>query len=219
MIRRGEPWGRPAGDAPELVVEGSDRELARAGADPTTGVVVWHPTPGSDLARSLGWSADHRAPPRDLLLPLDLLRVVGVGPAVNAVVLGCPPRRLRWHHRPFGVEITVDGRPSSRCRATTVIVASGQFVEGDDLVPRGHPGDGRVEVQTYAVPPSQRAELRRRLHIGAHLPHPGITQRVARERVVIEASRPVRCFVDGHRGARRRTVEVSVEPSAFLLRS
>ena len=60
---------------------------------------------------------------------------------------------------------------------TTVVIATGQFRHGLDLVPRGHPGDGRAEVQIYAVPGRERRELRVRLATGTHVPHPKITQR------------------------------------------
>ena len=48
-------------------------------------------------------------------------------------------------------EIEVDGQPWFAGSATTVVIANGQFLRGADIVPRGHPGDGRLEVQVYEL--------------------------------------------------------------------
>ena len=79
---------------------------------------------------------------------LDAMEVVGtlgepVTLAVNIVVVGTPPGRVRSWHR-SALRVGDD-------RAWGVVVASGQFHEGVDVVPRGHPGDGRLEVQVYDV--------------------------------------------------------------------
>jgi diacylglycerol kinase family enzyme len=90
------------------------------------------------------------------------------------VVSGLPPDRLRAWTRARRVEVRVDGRLVHDGPATTVVVANGQFRHGADLVPRGHPGDGRLEVQVYALRAGERAAMRRRLPGGGHLPHPRI---------------------------------------------
>ena len=71
---------------------------------------------------------------------------------MNMVVLGTPPDRTGW----FSAGARAAGRRSTAAvvhdgPATTVVVANGQFLRGHDLVPRGHPGDGRAEVQVYAL--------------------------------------------------------------------
>ncbi len=78
------------------------------------------------------------------------------------VVLGVPPDRLRRFSRRISVTVTVDGTEWFTGKATTVVVATGEFRDGLDLVPRGHPGDGRVEVQVYALAPRERAGMRAR---------------------------------------------------------
>ena len=78
------------------------------------------------------------------------------------------------------------------------MVASGQYLRGIDVVPRGHPGDGRVEVQVYAVAAGERAGVRARLPQGVHLPHPDITQTTGRRVESWRRTRPV-----GARGRRR----------------
>ena len=89
-----------------------------------------------------------------------------------------PPDRLSRFTRSVPVEVIVDGVACFSGPATTVVVAVGQFLRGADLVPRGHPGDGRAEVQVYAVAGRDRRRLRARLRSGDHVPHPEITQRI-----------------------------------------
>ena len=216
MIRKGEEWGTPAdGASADLEVAGDDTALAvalvGAGADP---LVRFVPSPASDLARAVGLPGGG---PGTMAVPVDLLRLDDGGVAVNAVVVGVPPDRLRWWHRPFAVEVVVDGTAFS-ARGTTVVVATGQFLRGFDVSPRGHPGDGWCEVQVYAVPPGQRRPMRSRLRSGSHLPHPGITTRRGRS-VEVRCGRAVDVEVDGKKAAAKRIRSVSVElvPAGFRL--
>lgn len=144
---------------------------------------------GSDLARSVGLAelragaerAGHGStgrtpqgsPSRGVELPIDAI-ASDLGVAMNCVILGVLPTRLRPYHRRRTVQVRVDGRELFSGHATTVVIANGQFVEKADLVPRGHPGDGRLEIQVYALAPGERAPMRRRLPTGSHLPHPRI---------------------------------------------
>ncbi|MBI2170171.1 MAG: hypothetical protein HYU28_11840, partial [Actinobacteria bacterium] len=172
------------------------------------------PAPGSDLARSLGLGA---APARGKLsVSVDAMTVSGLGVAVNSVVVGPPPGELRWWHRSWGLTVICDGAEVFRGRAATVVVATGQFVGGHDVIPRAHPGDGWLEVQVYAVPRGQRAELRRRLQTGSHLPHPNIVARRARA-VSVEAVRPTFVTLDGVRCGKRSSVAVDIWPAACRL--
>ena len=211
MIERGAPWGEPVTGDPDLVVEGGDAALAAALASTSEGSLVgFRPGEGSDFALSVGIRRSG-TPSGDAgrhALPVDLLRVDGGVVAVNAVVFGPAPARLRAWHRRRRVRIDVDGTPH-QARATTVVVASGQFVEGLDTVPRGHPGDGILEVQVYDVPRAQVPELRRRLRTGSHVPHPGIRQ-FRGTRVTVSWDRPVRVSADGLSVARAATVSVEV---------
>ena len=67
------------------------------------------------------------------------------------VVLGVPPDRQRWssrsgtraRRRSTTVSCTTAPRSGSSSRAASTCAAT-------DVVPRGHPGDGRAEVQVYA---------------------------------------------------------------------
>ena len=119
-----------------------------------------------------------------MALPVDVVAVtVGIGTeaivAVNSVVVGVAPDRLRAWHRPVGLSVEIDGKPVDAAAATTLVVMNGQYLRGLDLSPRGHPGDGVAEAQLYALPPGARRAMRSRLAVGAHLPHPAITIRRA----------------------------------------
>src|SRR5207249_8722030 len=129
-----------------------------------------------DLARVLGIHTNGGA---ELELGMDALRITADDRelfAVNMVVVGAPPDRTSWFTRALELRVSVDGRAVHDGRATGVVVANGQYLRGNDLVPRGHPGDGRAEVQVHAVARGQRAGVRARLPQGVHLPHPDITQ-------------------------------------------
>jgi len=216
MIRRGEPWGGPASSPPDLEVDGDDADLAAAVAAAPGALVVFRPGPGSDLARAVGLRAGSDPTPRATELPVDAVRLAGDGLACNAVVLGVPPDRLRWTSPARSVEIEVDGQPWFAGSATTVVIANGQFLRGADIVPRGHPGDGRLEVQVYELRRRERRAMRRRLTTGAHVPHPRIRSRTARV-VELRAARPVAFEADGVSGAAVATVGAEVVPSAFRL--
>lgn len=222
MIRPGEPWGSPASSPADLVVDGDDAALAAAVAAAPGALVAFRPGPGSDLARAVGLrsGADTPIPAGPATpateLPVDAVRIAGNGLACNAVVLGAPPDQLRWTSTARPVEIDIEGRPWFSGSATTVVIANGQFLRGADLVPRGHPGDGRLEVQVYELHRSERQAMRRRLATGAHIPHPRIRSRTAR-RVEIRAPHDWTLEVDGVRGEPVRTLVGEVVPAAFRL--
>jgi len=181
MIRPGESWGRPAAGPPDCEITGTDTDLAAA-VGREAGPRVWFRPTESDLARAIGL-VPGRTSPGPTELPVDVLREErhegdrdGGRVVVNAAVIGCAPDRLRWWSRRFAASISIDGREVFAGATTTVVIANGQFLRGFDVVPRGHPGDGRLEVQVYALARSQRRLMRSRLAAGTHLPHPGISQ-------------------------------------------
>jgi diacylglycerol kinase family enzyme len=213
VIRKGDPWGERTDAQPDVTVEGDDRALASTVADAPGALVRFVPSQSSDIARVLGL---HASPSTEIAVGLDALRVDDARDAVNAVVLGTRPDRVRAWTRTAHVRVEVDGRERFAGRATTVVVANGQFVAGRDVVPRGHPGDGRFEVQVYALRRGERAGMRRRLPTGTHVPHPRITQVTGRQ-VVVTAARPLPVEVDGHREARTTALAVRLTPGALRL--
>ena len=144
--------------------------------------------------------------------------------AVNAVVLGIAPTKLRGSTVGVRSPWWSTAAPCSTGTATTVVIANGQFLDGCDLVPRGHPGDGRVEVQVYALDAGGAGPMRRRLPSGTHLPHPRITATTGRTvEVDAPASRAWPLTVDGEPATARRaglraTVAIAGDPAADLTR-
>jgi hypothetical protein len=209
-VRKGEPWGGPAGGPPDASVEGSDAALAAAAARDPGSRVEFVPSRASDLARALGVTG-RRAAAHEV--PVDGLRLeVAPRLAINAVVLGAAPDRVRWWSRDVSIEVVLDGRERFRGRATTVLVANGQYLRGADIVPRGHPGDGRAEVQVYALSRGERRAMRRRLAQGAHVPHPRIRELSGRRIEVRVAGRGLPLEVDGVGRGRHRELTVEVVP-------
>jgi hypothetical protein len=213
-IAKGRSWGEPTGAAPDLTVTGDDAALARAVADRPGALVAFRPH-GSDLARALGLAA--AAEPRGLALPLDLIAVDDGPVAANLLVVGTPPASVRRFSRATALRVEVDGREVFAGPATAVVVANGQFLDGRDVVPRGHPGDGRLEIHVYALRPGERRAMRSRLPQGAHLPHPRIVTATGRRFAVHGVRAPLAWAADGRAEARRRTVAGAVRPGAYRI--
>ena len=201
-LRPGDPWGHAASGPPDIEVAGDDTDLAVVAMSNRGVLVRFRPSPRSDLARALGLGPASAGATE---VAIDALEIEPDGAAVNAVVLGPPPDRLRWNARAPDITVRIDGRPWFRGRATTVVVASGQFLRGADVVPRGHPGDGWAEVQVYA------------LTRGTHVPHPGIRAGRARRVEIEVAGRGLPVEVDGHRRGRTTRLGVTLVPAAIRL--
>ena len=215
MIRPGEPWGKPAEAGPDLTITGSDADLAAAVAQNPGRLIRYSAESGSDLARAIGTD---RGADGGLDVPFDALRLDGEGEwAVNMVVVGTPPDRLGRFSRRFGTAVAVDGREIVQRAITTLVVATGEFLRGHDVVPRGHPGDGRAEIQAYAVDPGERRALRSRLQTGTHVPHPAIRQATARSSVVCSFEHRVPVEIDGRPSAPAAHLAITVVPAAYRL--
>lgn len=226
QIRKGEPWGRPATGPPDVTVAGGDATLAETVKHHLGGRIAWAPTPESDFSRSVGSTGVPRAEPVELAC--DALAIgeliEGRGPqplpvnmAVNMAVVGTAPDRQRRLSPSTHLRVIVDDRVLHDGPATAVLIANGEFLRGADLIPRGHPGDGRAEVQVYSVEPSQRRALRSRVANGTHVPHPGIRQGSGRRIEVIAADRTLALELDGVDATPTPHLHVTVIPEAFLL--
>jgi YegS C-terminal NAD kinase beta sandwich-like domain len=224
-FRRGEPWGRAASGPPDLEVAGDDAALAAAATRRRGALVRFRPSPRSDLALALGLPS---AGVGSTEVAVDVLAVeantgavdaagVNVVNAVNAVVLGPAPDRLRWGARAAPLSVTVDGRRWFSGRATTVVVANGQFLRGADVVPRGHPGDGWAEVQVYALTRRERRPMRRRLATGTHVPHPRVHGGRARRVEVEVPGRGLPLEVDDRPQGRTDRLVATLVPGAIRL--
>jgi hypothetical protein len=216
MIRPGEEWGSPAGEPADLEISGGDADLAHAIAAAPGALICFRPDPTSDLARAIGIPAGGVDDPAGNALPVDALHLADGSLASNLCVIGTAPDRVRWSSPAPELEVRVDDRPWFAGRATTVVVATGQFLRGADIVPRGHPGDGKVEVQVYELQRGERGQMRSRLATGAHVPHPRIRQRTA-HRVEVRGAKPLPVEVDGVTRTPARELSIEVVPGAYRL--
>jgi hypothetical protein len=213
MTRPGEEGGSPTASPPDLELSGGDDALARAVAGAPGALIRFRADPTSDLARAVGLGAGDA---QGTALPLDVLAVADGRVACNMCVFGTAPDRLRWSSPAFGLEIELDGRQWFKGRATTVVVATGQFLRGLDLVPRGHPGDGKAEIQVYELGRRERRVMRARLATGTHVPHPRIRQRSARA-VRLRARPAPPCEIDGVARTPATELAIQVRPEAYRL--
>lgn len=205
----------PTSEPPDLDVTGRDADLAAAVAAHPGALVRFHPQPDSDLARAVGLNPEVEM---GVALPLDalLLDEGDGGLAMNLLIVGVPPDQCRRSSRSVSVDVTLDGTPWWSGRATTVVIATGQFLRGLDLVPRGHPGDGRVEVQVYALKGRERGAMRARLATGTHVPHARIAQRSG-ARFEVRSAKPLPLEVDGEARSPVEHLTVQVVPAALQL--
>jgi len=215
VIRPGEEWGNPTSAGADLEVAGGDADLAVAAANRPGALIRFRPDASSDFAGAVGLGADSAAE-LGIEVTLDLLRLGDGRVATNMVIVGTPPTSSRRIVRRIVATVLVDGRSVFEGRCTAVVVATGQFRRGLDLVPRGHPGDGRAEVQVYAVAARERRALRARLATGTHVPHPRITQRTG-ARVEVRLDRRAPLEIDGRPAPGTDRVEIEVVPDAYRL--
>ena len=163
MIDKGRPWGREIERPTEIIAVRSDAELADLITD-RLGSTAAESTPapaitlgGGDLARTLGI-------------------VGGSGDTVRSVDLDAVRYRTDSHHG-WAVAHLVARRRTRWLSGPILAVMNAEYRGRWDVVGRGHPNDGRVEI--VEVDPSmtvrQRLQARRRLPTGTHLPHPAIS--------------------------------------------
>jgi YegS C-terminal NAD kinase beta sandwich-like domain len=214
-MKPGEPWGEPLTDTPDVEVAGDDTDLAGVLSAHRGDLVRFHPTARSDFARAVGLAGGG---PAHVAAPIDALDLGGAGHAVNAAVLGTHPARIGLTTPSARLRVSVNGRPTFDGRATTVVIANGQFLDGLDVVPRGHPGDGRMEVQVYALQRGERKAMRTRLPQGTHVPHPRITTASGRSAVVtVSGGRLLPLTVDGVAHDPVEELRVDLLPAAIRL--
>jgi len=212
-------WSRPTARDADVVVHGDDAALARALTDHHGALIAFEPDAGSDLARTLGLATTGSGTTEVALDVLRLRTRGGERVAVNAVVIGTPPRRTRWWTRAKTFTVIADGARAFAGRATGVVVATGQYIGPDDTNPRSHPGDGRAEVYVFALRRGERRGLRHRLLTGTHVPHPRILRRSSRA-ITITASAALPVLVDGVAPPVEPgplTLEITVDPAALHL--
>lgn len=99
--------------------------------------------------------------------------------------------------RPVPVRIRSDRR-TYEGTAHAVILGNCQFADGGmKLSPRSYPGDGVLDVQVFAGPVSDAFRMLWPMARGEHLPNSNVVESRAKERVEVEADRPLRVQADG----------------------
>jgi hypothetical protein len=198
-IRKGEPWGEPGPLPPHGVVVRSDRE---ARAIVTAARRANEPIPplgllGGDLCRTLGGTGDEARLRSDaaIQVPVDLGAALIDG-RLHWFVAHLVARRSWW-------------------RGRVLVAMNAQYLGPWDVVPRGHPNDGRLDVLDADLPFDERVQVRARLRTGAHLPHPRIAERhVSALQVDLDRPTPVR--LDGDDVGPATRLVLHVEPDALL---
>ncbi len=219
-------WNTPLESEPDDHVYGSDALLAAAvqhlrGDATQQPILTFHPT-ASDLARAVGIFPEEEvfAPAQvthTQRIALDAIHEATRGLVVNHVLLGTPPDFLSWGSSNATIEVVVDDQRVFSGRASSVVIANGQYLRGNDLVPKGHPADGRLEVQIYHLRRAERRGFRDRLHLGTHLPHPRITEARGAHVVVTARGRPFPIEADGGSWGSGNQLEAQVQPHAYCL--
>ena len=199
-IRKGEAWGAPGALPADGVLVRTDAEARavvtaarRAGeAPPVLGLL------GGDLCRTLGGRGDSGRLRSELAMtfPCDVGAVLADG-RLHWFVAHLVARRSWWRGRAF-------------------LAMNAAWLGPWNAGPKAHPGDGLLDTYDARVPAGQRLGMRRRLPLGAHLPHPAVRERrTAAIQVELERALPV--YLDGERVLEARSLSIRAEPDALTV--
>ena len=101
-----------------------------------------------------------------------------------------------------------------RWAGPVVVVMNAEFLGTWDVATKGHPNDGVADVVEGELPFIERLKARRRLPLGAHVPHPLITQR-RMAAGSFQFAKPAKIFVDGQFAGSSTNLDFEVLPDAF----
>lgn len=188
-IKKGEPWGKRASTAPDVVVD-SDRALSAALEEcrrvqsefPVIGVTA------GDLCHTLG----------------------GTGALLNEFVVDVGEALVDGLHRYFIAHVIVRDR---RWHHATVAM-NAQWLGDWNLGPKGHPNDGVLDTYEATLSLRERLQVRKRLPSGTHLPHPKIQQKRTAHRPV-DLRSGQRIWLDGEDLGTARHVLLRLLPDAL----
>lgn len=204
-IEKGRSWGRPGPLPDGAVVVRSDAEAREAVEDarrhgrpyPALGLL------GGDLCRTLGGGGDEGRlrSERATTFAVDLGQALVDG-SMHLFVAHLVARSRSWR------------------RAVVAMNAQWYSTRGSapgwNLGPRAHPGDGLLDVYDARLTFGDLSKVRARLHHGAHLPHPRITERrVPSVQVDLERALPIEA--DGVAVGRAQSLSLRVEADALTV--
>lgn len=197
-ISRGVDWGTPGVVPADVIVCDGDASLALALSRGRDAVVT-----AGDMAITVGCSTGPVVGAIARRLPVDLLEVdIVTDDGVRNMVASS--------------HVSIRGAflRGGRLRGEVHWIMNAQHHGGRDLVPRGHPNDGRFEVLSVdsRMGPRQRLIAWRRARTGGHLPHPSLKVRSTTD-VEID-SRGSIIVIDGVRVGRADAVRVRVRADA-----
>ena len=152
---------------------------------------------GGDLCRTLGGPADEGRlrSPDAVRFSIDLGEALLDG-RLHVFVAHLVARTRGWGHVLVGM--------------------NAQFVGSWRLGPVAHPNDGLLDVYRADLSLPDRLKVRARVRHGAHLPHPGITQRRTAA-FQVDLGRLLPIYLDGERSGQARNVALRVEPDALTV--
>lgn len=193
-ISKGSSYGEPGRPLPPGgVVCGSDGEARRALESARLNGRQFPPLQltGGDLCRTLGGPT----PGGDVTFTVDVGEVLIDG-RLHLFVSHLVARTRSWSY--------------------AFVAMNAQWLGGWNLGPRAHPNDGLLDTYEARLGLGDRLKVRRRLPLGAHLPHPGIKERRA-EAVQVDLPRPLPVLLDGEEVQAGRVLSVRVEPDALTV--
>jgi YegS C-terminal NAD kinase beta sandwich-like domain len=200
-VEKGVPWGSPGRLPAGAALARSDREASHALEEarrqrrdlPAIGLLA------GDLCRTLGGRGDEdRLRGEEVTLaPVDVGEVLLDG-KVRFFVAHVVVRKGWW-------------------RGALVGAMNAQYLGRWDVAPRGHPGDGILEVVEVdaAMGVGQRWKAWRRLPAGAHLPHPSIT--VRRVPAVQLDVAGLGVWIDGEKQPPASALSIRLKPDAVRI--
>lgn len=199
VVEKGQAWGRPGRLPDGAVLVRSDAE---ARAVVTEARRHDRPVPplgllGGDLCRTVGGRGDEArlCSGEATVLPVDLGSVLIDG-RLHWFVAHLVARRSWW-------------------RGRVLAAMNAEYIGHWDVSPRGHPGDGQLDLLDGNLSFTDRLKARRRLPLGTHVPHPGIEQRrVASGQVAFDGATPI--WLDGERVAEATNLSLRIEPEALV---
>jgi len=196
-VAKGKAWGWSSALPPDGVVVADDgtarRALETARLDgrpwPVLGLL------GGDLCRTLGGRGDveRLRSPEAVTFPVDL------GEALLDGRLHLFVAHVLAHDRLW---------------ARVVAAMNAQWRGAWNLGPRAHPNDGLLDVYEARLRLTDVAKVRRRLHHGAHLPHPRVKERRVPS-VQVELGRSMAVELDGEGVGKARRLSLRVVPDAL----
>lgn len=195
-IEKGKEWGTPGHVPTDVVRTTTDPEVAQH----LESVVILG---SGDLYRGLGQPVVRRAGDECTFVSVDVLKV-----AITAEDGSVEMRRAVAH--------VCVGHFVGRGRFTCLVNAG--FVDGRDLAPRGHPGDGVAELVQIEARMSLRQRLlaRRRARLGTHLPHPLISVRSV-DRWQVEREGREKLKIDGCVVRNWKRIDIEIEPNLLTV--